>query len=170
MAEYFDEFDDVDNEKSKSEVKRELLALKDLGRDLIALPVKDLNKLSLPENIYETVIKAHSQTHGALKRLVGYLGGLIANADYQDIRQQLEKLQQVHHGEVKQFHQLEQWRDQLLANDEQVMTVLRNTFDNIDSQHIRQLVRNANKEATTNKPPKSARLLFKYLQQLHAES
>ncbi len=33
-------------EKSKSQVKRELQALRDLGKSLISLPLKDLNKLT----------------------------------------------------------------------------------------------------------------------------
>jgi ribosome-associated protein len=104
-------------------------------------------------------------THGALKRQVGFLGGLIAKSDYESIQVQLDKLKQAHHGEVKQFHQLEQWRDELLANNKDVMNVLVATFEEFDVQYVRQLVRNAQKEAKQNKPPKSARLLFKYLQE-----
>ena len=48
MTEFYDE-DMFEDEKSKSQVKRELLELKVLGKTLIALPLKDLNKLDLPE-------------------------------------------------------------------------------------------------------------------------
>ena len=60
-----------DGEKSKSQIKRELQALKDLGKSLISLPLKDLNKLALPEKLYDAVIKAQTLTHGAFKREVG---------------------------------------------------------------------------------------------------
>ncbi|HEY9149004.1 MAG TPA: DUF615 domain-containing protein, partial [Gammaproteobacteria bacterium] len=36
-------------------------------------------------------------------------------------------------------------------------------------QHLRQLMRNAMREAKQNKPPKSARELFRYLRDLMAE-
>lgn len=166
-ASYDDEFE---HEKSKSQIKRELLELKDLGKVLLELPIKDLDKLDLSERLYEAVVKAHGMTHGALKRQIGFIGGLMVHEDYESIKQSTDKIRQAHNGEVKAFHQLEQWRDELLAGDVQVMTVLRNQFEDINIQHVRQLVRNANKEMELNKPAKSARLLFKYLQQCQPSS
>jgi ribosome-associated protein len=165
-ATYEDEFEE---EVSKSQIKRELLALKDLGKELVELPIKDLDKLQLSERLYEALIKAQDMTKGALKRQIGTIGKLMVHEDYEEIKQKLEKLRQSHNGEVKQFHQLEQWRDELLAGDDNVMTILRNQFEDFDMQHTRQLVRNAKKELEQNKPPKSARLLFKYLQQCQQE-
>lgn len=164
---YDDEFDD---EISKSQIKRELLALKELGKDLLKLPVKDLDKLDLSERLYDALIKAQDMVKGALKRQIGTIGGLMVHEDHESIKLKMDQIKQTHNGQVKEFHQLEQWRDELLAGDKDVMTVLRNQFDDFDMQHVRQLVRNANKESTQNKAPKSARLLFKYLQQCQAES
>jgi ribosome-associated protein len=104
-------------------------------------------------------------THGALKRQVGFLGGIIANSEYETIQENLTKLRQAHNGKVKEFHQLEQWRDELLSNNKDIMNVLVATFADLDIQYVRQLVRNAQKETKQNKAPKSARLLFKYLQE-----
>jgi len=163
---YEDEWED---EKSKSEIKRELLALKELGKDLLKLPVKDLDKLNLSERLYEALLKAQDMQKGALKRQTATIGGLIIHEDHDAIKESIEKIRQEHNGQIKQFHQLEQWRDELLAGDNEIMSLLRNQFENFDMQHVRQLVRNANKEATAEKPPKSARILFKYLQQCDAE-
>jgi len=163
---YEDEFED---EISKSQIKRELLALKVLGKELLELPIKDLDKLDLSERLYDALIKAQDMKKGALKRQVGTIGKLMTYEDYDDIKQKLDKVRQTHNGEIKQFHQLELWRDKLLAGDDEVMTILRNQFESFDMQHVRQLVRNASKETALNKPPKSARLLFKYLQQCQAE-
>jgi len=163
---YEDEWED---EKSKSEIKRELLALKELGKELLKLPVKDLDKLNLSERLYEALLKAQDMQKGALKRQTATIGGLIIHEDHDAIKESIEKIRQEHNGQIKQFHQLEQWRDELLAGDNEIMSLLRNQFENFDMQHVRQLVRNANKEATAEKPPKSARILFKYLQQCDAE-
>lgn len=169
-TEFYNESDDeLEDEKSKSQVKRELLELKALGRTLISLPVKDLDKLSLSERLYDSVIKAQSMSHGALKRETGFIGRIIADEDHEMITANVAKLKLVHQGEVKQFHQLEQWRDQLLDGDNDVMTMLHQQFGTFDGQYARQLVRNAAKEAKLNKPPKSARLLFKYLQTCQSE-
>ncbi len=158
--------DEWEFEKSKSQIKRELLALKDLGKELLKLPIKDLDKLNLSERLYEALVKAQGMTKGALKRQTGTIGGLMVHEDYDEIKMSIDKIRQQHNGEIKKFHQLEQWRDQLLVGDNNVMAVLRNQFEDFDIQHVRQLVRNANKESEQEKPPKSARILFKYLQEL----
>ena len=46
---YEDEFED---ETSKSQIKRELLELKELGKELLKLPVKDLDKLDFNKRIF----------------------------------------------------------------------------------------------------------------------
>lgn len=171
MSEYEHDQDEVWPEdwepgKSKSQVKRELLALKDLGKDLIALPKRDLDKLDLPDDLLEAVLEAQSMSKGALKRQTGFIGGLIAEYDYEAIEQKLAQLKQPHQGQVKQFHQLESWRDRLLAGDDDIYGELIAEFEAFDVQHVRQLVRNAVREASQNKPPKSARLVFQYLQEL----
>lgn len=166
MNDYQDYEDDLPTGKSKSQIKRELDELKELGRDLMSLGPNDLNKLDLPDTIREAVTKSYAMQKGALKRQTSYLGGLIANADWQAIKASLEQLRQPHRQRVEQFHQLEQWRDQLLAGDDSVFTLLKSTFPEFDIQHVRQLQRNASREAAQNKPAKSARQLFRYLQQM----
>ncbi|SFK40631.1 ribosome biogenesis factor YjgA [Methylophaga sulfidovorans] len=155
---------DWEFEKSKTQIKQELNALKDLGRTLIDLSAKDLQKLDLSEDLYDAIISAQSMSKGALKRQVGYIGGMIAESDHEAISQKLQQLKQPHQGQVKQFHQLEQWRDRLLAGENEVYGELIAEFDAFDVQHVRQLVRNAQREAKQEKPPKSARQLFQYLQ------
>lgn len=170
MTEFFNEkYDDDDELVSKSQIKRELLAIKELGRELVELPNRDLAKLNLDQDLLDQITKAKGLSHGALKRQIGFIGGLLAHEDTELIHANLAKLRQAHNGEVKQFHQIEQWRDQLLAGDDAVMSVLRNEFEDFDIQHVRQLVRNATKEESQHKPPKSARVLFKYLQQCQSE-
>jgi ribosome-associated protein len=170
MTEFYSEkYSDEDELVSKSQIKRELQAIKDLGKELVELTPKDLAKLEIEQDLLDQILKAKDLTHGALKRQIGFIGGLLAKHDHETIHANLVKLRQPHNGEVKQFHQLEQWRDQLLAGDDSVMTVLRNQFEDFDIQHVRQLVRNATKELSQNKAPKSARLLFKYLQQCQNE-
>ena len=167
---YGESEDEFEDEKSKSQIKRELLELKALGRTLISLPVKDLDKLVLPERLYESVVKAQSMSHGALKRETGFIGRLIADEDHETIAANVAKLKQAHQGEVKQFHELEQWLDNLLSGNNDVMTMLHQQLESFDGQYVRQLVRNAAKEAKLNKSPKSARLLFKYLQTCQVET
>jgi len=153
-----------DLEKSKSQVKRELDALKVLGKALIELSAKDLEKLNLSEDLLYALTKAQDMNKGALKRQIGFIGGVLSREDHAEIQRSVDLLKLPHQGQVKQFHQLEQWRDRLLEGDNTVYGELIAEFDGFDVQHVRQLVRNADREAKQNKPPKAARQLFQYLQ------
>ncbi len=86
--------------------------------------------------------------------------------DADAIREALRLVKLPHKKEVEQFHQLETWRDQLVAGDNAIFNEILESNPTADRQHINQLIRNANKEAKQNKPPKSSRILFKYLQEL----
>ena len=67
------------------------------------------------------------------------------------------------------MHEVELWRDRLLSGDESHLAAFVERHPGCDRTNLRRLVRNAKKERELEKPPKSARQLFRYLRQL-AES
>lgn len=152
--------------KSKSQVKRELHALHDLGRDLVELPGKSLQQIPLSDETRDAVLEAKQLKMEALRRKLKHIGKLMRDEDADSIRIALDKLRQPHEKEVSEFHEVEGWRDALLAGDDVVLNELCGRFVDIDRQHLRQLVRNAKKEQALNKAPKSARVLFRYLKGL----
>ncbi len=156
--------------KSKSQIKRDLLELQSLGKQLVELPDKQLLLIPVSDKLRDAIIAAKSFKHGALKRQLKYIGSLMPNEDAVLIHDALDKLQQPHKKEVKVFHRLEEWRDKLLEGDEDIMNELVNKFKNFERQHVNQLIRNAKKEQAMNKPPKSSRLIFKYLSELQDEA
>jgi ribosome-associated protein len=159
-----------EGEKSKTRIKRELLELKDLGKELVELPEKTLQKLPLSESFLDAVLQAKRFSRGALQRQLRYIAGLVPNEDADAIRKALDELRQPHYRQVREFKQLEQWRDRLLAGDEEALNEISQRFPAADRQHARQLVRNALREREHNKPPKSARALFQYLSELNSAS
>ena len=152
--------------KSKSQIKREMHELQALGKQLVELSPKQLVDIPISDKLRDAVIAARSLKHGAIRRQLQYIGSLMPKEDETSIRTMLHKLQQPHKDEVKAFHQLEQWRDELLHGDQELLNELVIKFENFDRQHVRQLIRNSEKEQELNKPPKSARLLFKYLTEM----
>lgn len=154
-----------EEEKSKSQVKRELHALQDLGKQLIELSPKQLQAMPLSEPLREAVLQAKSFSRRALQRQLKYIGGLMPHEDVDAIYRALDGLLRPHRQQVQAFHETEQWRDKLIAGDEALLNELVDRF-NADRQHLRQLVRNAQKEQAQNKPPRSARVLFQYLTEL----
>lgn len=165
------EAQESDNQrKSKSQIKREMHDLQALGKQLVELSPRQLVDIPLSEKVRDAIIAAKSLKHGAIRRQLQYIGSLMPKEDEASIRKMLHKLQQPHKDEVKAFHQLEQWRDELLHGDQDLLNELAIKFINFDRQHVRQLIRNSKKEREQNKPPKSARLLFKYLTELQTYS
>ncbi len=152
--------------KSKSQVKRELLELQALGKQLVALPEKHLINIPVSDRLREAVIAAKSMKKIALSRQLKFIGSLMKDEDEVSIRSALEKTHKPHKDEVNEFHEVEQWRDHLLQGDQDLLNELANKFESFERQHVNQLIRNAKKEKIQNKPPKSARLLFKYLSEL----
>lgn len=159
-----DEFES--EEKSKSQVKRELLALQDLGKILISLSEKQLERIPLDEKIRQQVMAAKTMQRGALKRQIQYLGKLLRLVDVTAIQQGIAIAQNQSVAQNAHFHRLEKLRDSLLNNDDAAFNKLLLDHPQADRQHIRQLIRNAHKEQELNKAPAAARSLFKYLREL----
>jgi ribosome-associated protein len=156
--------------KSKSQIKREFLALQDLGRKLVELPGNALHQLPLTESIREAILLARQLKMEALSRQLKHIGKLIRDEDIDAIQIALENLRHPHDKDVDTFHEVEIWRDALLAGDDKLLEELCERFAMLDPQHIRQLVRNAKKEQAAKKPPRAAKILFRKLKELISEN
>lgn len=154
---------------NKTALKREMKALHELGRELVELPSSKLEDISLSERMLDAVILAKKLKKSSLQRQLRFISGIISEEDIETIQAQLKQLALPLQQDVDVFHEIEEWRDRLLTGDNDLNNDLINELVdtlNADRQHLRQLVRNANKEEQQNKPPKASRLLFKYLRGL----
>jgi ribosome-associated protein len=148
---------------SKSQRKRQAHALQDLGGELVRLSRDRLEKLELPEALKAAVLEAKRITsHGAIRRQMQWIGKLMREVDGDAIARQLAKIRGESDAAKAAFHALEQWRDRLLQEDEAVTRWLAH-YPDTDAQRLRQLIRNARREAAESKPPKSSRALFRLL-------
>lgn len=154
---------------SKSQMKREMNALQDLGLELIGLSKLQLNKLNLPDVLLTAVKDAQKITaNGAIKRQRQYIGRLMRDVDPAPIEAFLASLRGESSQQTAWFHQLERMRDDLLNDDKAVAELIAN-HAHIDIQQLRQLVRNARAERTAQKPPKHFRALFQFLKTLYPD-
>lgn len=167
MEQDYDDYEEFG--KSKSQIKRELRELHDLGKQLVELPDAHFLQVPVSDKLREAVIAARKMKLAALKRQLKFIAGLMQTEDEAAIRSALEKLRKPHKQEVEKFHEIEKWRDLLLEGNQDLVNELANKFENFERQHVNQLIRNAKKEQASNKSPKSARLLFKYLSELQGE-
>ena len=152
---------------SKTQLKKDSLDIQKLGEDLISLDKQNFNSLGLPENVAAAIDAARKmKKDGARKRQVQYIGKLLRKIDVEPVREEFERIKHNLGKETREFHRLEKWRDRLLADGDAALSDLLNEYPQADRQHLRQLMRQANKEKKLEKPPKSAREIFQYLKSL----
>ncbi len=162
--------DDNETPKSKSQLKRDMHALQELGAELVNLTPEQFKKFELPESLYDAIVEARRiHSRGALKRQLQYVGRMMRNVDPEPIREKLDALRGQSRQAAAQLHRIERWRDRLLEEGDHVLEELVTQYPDVDRQYLRQLMRNAGKEKLANKPPRSARLLFRYLRELVEE-
>ena len=150
---------------SKTKLKAEAEAVQAIGQKLIELPKDKLLKLALPETIVDAVLEAKRITaNGAIRRQRQYLGRLMRDIDTGPIQEQLQKWEGKHQEENARFHTMERWRTRLIEDGEAVSDFIE-AYPHVDSQRLRTLIRNAQREQAANKPPKSSRELFKLIRE-----
>ena len=161
--------DDLPDQPSKSQRKRELHALKDLGEQLLNIPEEQLQRLSNPD-LVEAVMACKRITKGnARKRQLQYIGKLLRKDDpvVQEVRELVDRFDARSQAHVALFHQLEQWREALIEEDPTVLDDIANEYPQVDRQHLRQLTRQAIDERNAaREPPVHFRKLFQYLKSL----
>ena len=154
---------------SKTRLKAEADAQQAIGVRLCELPKDKLLKLNLPESLYAAVLESKRITaNGAIRRHRQYLGKLMREIDTAPIVEQLARWDGKHTAENAYFHGLERWRERMIA-DANVMAEFVVQYPQTDPQDIQQLrtlLRNAQKELTASKPPKSSREIFKLLREI----
>jgi len=149
---------------SKSALKREAERITLLGKSISELGEPDIRRLPLDERVLDAVLTLRSiTTRGARKRQMLFLGKLLRKSNLSEIENGLVQLQQAAKVATQQFHSVENWRDRLLDDGADALSDFVRAYPACDRQRLRQLIRNTRREREMNKPPKSARELFKLL-------
>jgi ribosome-associated protein len=142
--------DDGYDRPSKSQIKRDMLVLQDLGKQLVELSNDRLKQLPLPEMLYEAIRQAQKTTsREGLRRQIHYVGKLMRNVDPDPIRKQLDIWENGSREQTLAMHRLEALRD-LLLRDDDALTGLLKEYPGADIQHLRTLIRASRKEAQNN--------------------
>jgi len=159
---------------SKSQVKRDLHSLLDLGRELVDLSPERLKQLPLAERLYDAIrLAQRTPSREGLRRQVHYVGKLMRDAQADEIRAQLDEWKNGSRKQTAALHHLEARRDKLLRDDD-ALTELLAEYPQADSQRLRTMIREGRKELAANtalrpgQEPlrKHYRALFQALRQL----
>ncbi|MFK7995750.1 MAG: ribosome biogenesis factor YjgA [Granulosicoccus sp.] len=166
-----DQSDDVDDEISKSQRKRDADEIRDLGERLTELGASELATIPLPDAVANAIEEfSRIKAHGARKRQLGFLAKRLRNVDVEPIYIALEKIRQVARNNTISLHKVENWRDRLLGDvdnesPKEALTAFLEEFKTADRQHFRHLQAQALKERQNKRSPAAARQLFKAIRE-----
>ena len=151
---------------SKSQLKREMHALQELGVELVALPKDALKRMPMPESLDDAVRAARRITdHEGKRRQMQYVGKVmrgLLDEETAALREALDKYKGVNKAETARLHWIERTREKLLADDAALTEFIRQ-HPAADPQEGRTLIRNARREAQQGKPPRYFRDLFQWI-------
>ena len=151
---------------SKSQLKRDMHALQELGEALIALPKDALKRMPMPENLDAAVREARRITdHEGKRRQLQYVGRVmrsLADEEVAALRTAHDTHRGVNKAETARLHWIERTREKLLADDAALTEFIRQ-HPGVDPQEGRTLIRNARKEREQQKPPRYYRELFQWI-------
>lgn len=161
--------DDEDLIISRSEIKRQMDALRHLGKRITELRTDQQEKIPMDAVLRGAVAETRRITsNGALKRHMQYIGKLMRHADVEAIQSALAQFDTASQAHNQKFHAIEVWRERLTqpgdaGND--AIEAFVNAYPSCDIQQLRQLVRNTRKELDKQLPPTQFRKLFKFLRE-----
>lgn len=161
-----DEFDQESDLVSKSQRKRDSLAVQKLGGQLTQLKPQQLAQIPLDDDL-RAAIEEMSRIHHreGRRRHLQFIGKLMRNADHEAIEKAHSALQNQGRQQIQEQHLAERWRERLMGEDPRALQEFIDQHDPEDIQHLRQLVRQAQREQQQQKPPAAARKLFLYLRE-----
>jgi len=156
---------------SKSQRKRDMTALQELGESLLRLSAAELARIELPQPLREALAETPKiASHEARRRQLQYIGKLMRHIDPEPLRAAIGDASGESKRAVALMHRCEKLRDRLLADDAALATVLAD-LPGTDAQPLRAMIRAARREYLEGRPPKHARQLYRWLheQYLHQE-
>jgi len=166
------EIDDIEY-VSKSQLKRDSLALQELGKQLAALPADHLARIPLDAQVLEAIdlAKRIRNKRSALKRHYQFLGKLLRSRDPEPIRAALAEIELEAGQSIQRHHRAEQWRDRVIAEGSDAIDTLLEELPGADRQKLRQLWRNYQKAPDDTRRVQHSRLIYKEIfQALGTES
>ena len=163
------EFDEEYDGPSKSQLKRDMLALQKLGALLVDEPKDRVMRVPLPDDVRDAILECQRiKGHEGRRRQLQFVGKKMRTLTEEQVaavQKTIDGWRGTSKTQTAALHALERHRERLLADDN-ALTELLAQHPETDVQHLRTLIRNARKEQAESKPPKAFREIFHILKQL----
>ena len=157
------EYTEEPERPSKSQRKRDMTALQDIGSELVMLNADQLAQIELPERLFEAIVDAQriSDFEGR-RRQMQFIGKLMRDIDAAPIRARLDMWSGAARASTAQQKLIERWRERLLAGDAE-LTLFAAEYAGCDLQHLRSLIASVKRDQSLKRAPKKYRELFRII-------
>lgn len=151
---------------SKSARKRELDALYRLAEQMLSLSDHELIQLGVDAALRDALDQVRPmRASGARNRQLKHCVRFMDADGLQPVVTYLTDRQSQRLAANQALHEIEDWRDRLVAGGDAVLTELLDRHPHLDRQHLRRLCRDAGRERELGKPAGAGRKLFHYLRE-----
>ena len=131
--------------KSKSQRKREALALQAIAESLIALAPSDLARIPMGAELDAAITAARGLQRVALRRQIRFIARLLREDDSDSIAQALDTVRYPGRREAARHRRIERLRDAMVRG-EVSLDAVREAAPELDFQRLRHLVAAAQRE------------------------
>jgi ribosome-associated protein len=150
---------------SKSERKRQAQHLQELGRRVAELKRTEIEGLGFAPRLLDAIADYQRfASFGAKRRQLQFIGKLMRKVDTGPILELLDRRESHSAAARYELHQLEMWRDRLIAEPAALTEYLRD-HPHADRQLLRQQLRKVQKAADEAQRKTAARSLFRLLRE-----
>lgn len=168
-----DDFDHEDDElepvKSRTQIKKEMEALQVLGKKLTELKASQLKEVPMTEDLEKAIKDYDKMPHREAKRRhMQYIGKLMRSVDSEAIQAAIDRFDSSSQAFNQELHLLEAWRERLIGEGNTALTEFIEEHPETDVQQLRQLIRNAQKDAKNGKNTGAAKKLFQFIRNLRS--
>jgi len=152
---------------SKSQLKREMHALQDLGKRMLDLTNDKLETLPISDSLRAAIEESRRiRQNEAKRRHLQYIGKIIRQEDDPEaLKKAIDAFDAGSEEHTRRHHLAERWRDRMIAGGDSVVGEFFSYCPGADMQHLRNLARNARKDVEKQKNTGQARKLFRYLRE-----
>lgn len=137
------EDDNQDLPESKSERKRQMTALQELGEALLKLKPAHLQKMPLSDKLSDAIATYHRlpNRNEARRRQLQFIGKVMRSEDHEAIQNELDRLLTPDARQAGRSREIERWCLRLSEGEVDVIEAFLDAFPSAERQPLRQLVR-----------------------------
>lgn len=161
----YDEADNLPQGPSKSQIKRDKLALQALAERMASMPRSELERLNLSEATWVALDETpRIKDLRARKRHWKRIANLLERENMDAVHALVDGAEERERAATAHHHALEHWRERLIAEGDTVVAEFVEQCPDVDRQQLRALVRAAQRDTERGKPD-APRKLFRFLRE-----